>query len=96
MNAANAGDRILVCFHNTRSFWSTAYHPGKNALYVPFQDQCLSMTANTKAKTGWGPRTGVMRPGIDPNKYMKIFEANKPMLTHPDKIYPGQELKIPI
>ena len=29
------GDRILVCFHNTRSFWSTAYHPGKNALYIP-------------------------------------------------------------
>ena len=31
----------------------------------------------------------------DPNKYMKIFEANKPMLTHPDKIYPGQNLRIP-
>lgn len=24
-----------------------------------------------------------------------IFEANKPMLTHPDKIYPGQVLIIP-
>ncbi|WP_426125669.1 peptidoglycan-binding protein LysM [Pararhizobium sp. PWRC1-1] len=24
-----------------------------------------------------------------------IFEANKPMLTHPDKIYPGQVLRIP-
>ncbi len=31
----------------------------------------------------------------DPNKYMVIFEANKPMLTHPDKIYPGQVLRIP-
>ena len=31
----------------------------------------------------------------DPNQYMKIFEANKPMLTHPDKIYPGQVLRIP-
>ena len=29
------------------------------------------------------------------NEYMKIFEANKPMLTHPDKIYPGQVLRIP-
>jgi len=29
------------------------------------------------------------------NAYMKIFEANKPMLTHPDKIYPGQLLRIP-
>ena len=31
----------------------------------------------------------------DPNKYNTIFEANKPMLTHPDKIYPGQVLRIP-
>jgi nucleoid-associated protein YgaU len=31
----------------------------------------------------------------DPNKYPKIFEANKPMLSHPDKIYPGQLLRIP-
>jgi len=29
------------------------------------------------------------------NAYMTIFEANKPMLTHPDKIYPGQVLRIP-
>lgn len=27
--------------------------------------------------------------------YMKIFEANKPMLSDPDKIYPGQVLRIP-
>ena len=31
----------------------------------------------------------------DANKYPLIFEANKPMLTHPDKIYPGQMLRIP-
>ncbi len=29
------------------------------------------------------------------NRYNEIFEANKPMLTHPDKIYPGQVLRIP-
>lgn len=29
------------------------------------------------------------------NRYPEIFEANKPMLTHPDKIYPGQVLRIP-
>lgn len=27
--------------------------------------------------------------------YEKIFEANRPMLSHPDKIYPGQKLRIP-
>ena len=31
----------------------------------------------------------------DPMKYNAIFEANKPMLEHPDKIYPGQKLRIP-
>lgn len=32
---------------------------------------------------------GVMR------LYDAVFEANQPMLTHPDKIYPGQVLRIP-
>jgi nucleoid-associated protein YgaU len=31
----------------------------------------------------------------DANKYSVIFEANRPMLSHPDKIYPGQKLRIP-
>ena len=31
----------------------------------------------------------------DPMKYTTIFEANKPMLSHPDKIFPGQVLRIP-
>lgn len=29
------------------------------------------------------------------SRYNEIFEANRPMLTHPDKIYPGQVLRIP-
>jgi nucleoid-associated protein YgaU len=28
-------------------------------------------------------------------RYSAIFEANRPMLKHPDKIYPGQSLRIP-
>ena len=31
----------------------------------------------------------------DAMKYPQIFEANRPMLEHPDKIYPGQVLRIP-
>ena len=30
-----------------------------------------------------------------PQKYNRIFEANRPLLKHPDKIYPGQVLRIP-
>jgi nucleoid-associated protein YgaU len=29
------------------------------------------------------------------SKYTVIFEANQPMLKDPDKIYPGQSLRIP-
>ena len=29
------------------------------------------------------------------NKYAAIFEANRPMLSDPDRIYPGQVLRIP-
>lgn len=31
----------------------------------------------------------------DAMKYPTIFEANRPMLSDPDKIYPGQTLRIP-
>jgi len=31
----------------------------------------------------------------DPMKYQQIFEANQPMLEDPNKIYPGQTLRIP-
>lgn len=31
----------------------------------------------------------------DAMKYPAIFEANRPMLSDPDKIYPGQVLRIP-
>jgi PQQ-dependent dehydrogenase (methanol/ethanol family) len=66
------GDHIIGCYHNTRGLWAIAYNPRKNALYVPFQDQCLSMTANTKTPAGWGPREGIIRPGSDPKKYMNL------------------------
>ncbi|MEK4034427.1 peptidoglycan-binding protein LysM [Methylocystis sp. IM3] len=31
----------------------------------------------------------------DGARYKEIFEANRPMLSDPDKIYPGQRLRIP-
>ncbi len=70
------GDKILGCYHNTRGLWSISYNPKNNSLYVPFHDQCLTMTANAKTKTGFGPRTGVMRPGIDPKKYTNLAKIN--------------------
>ena len=39
------------------------------------------------AETNYGKGKG--------GQYNVIFEANRPMLSHPDKIYPGQVLRIP-
>ena len=66
------GETVLECYHNTRSLWQIAYHPGKNALFVPFHDQCLSMESVNSSTTGYGRRVGVMRPGSDPNKFMGV------------------------
>ena len=70
------GDTILGCYHNTRSLWQIAYHPGKNALYVPFHDQCLTMEAVNDSDTGFGRRTGVLRPGSNPDAYMGMARVD--------------------
>lgn len=46
-----------------------------------------------KGDTLWAIASKTLGNGA---RYEEIFEANKPMLTHPDKIYPGQVLRIPI
>jgi LysM repeat protein len=57
--------------------------------------------------TGAGARTYTVKAGDtlskiaketlgDANGYMKIFNANKDQLTDPDKIKPGQVLKLPV
>ena len=70
------GDTIVGCYHNTRGLWQIAYHPGTNAIYVPFHDQCLSMEAVHDSSTGFGRRTGVMRPGSDPKAYMGMAKID--------------------
>lgn len=45
-----------------------------------------------KGDTLWAISSKTLGNG---SRYNEIFEANKPMLTHPDKIYPGQVLRIP-
>ncbi|MEP3917751.1 peptidoglycan-binding protein LysM [Ascidiaceihabitans sp.] len=45
-----------------------------------------------KGDTLWAISSKTLGNGA---RYEEIFEANKPMLSHPDKIYPGQMLRIP-
>jgi hypothetical protein len=70
------GDSIIGCYHNPRGLLQIAYHPGKNALYVPFHDQCLTMQAVNSSPTGYGQRTGVLRPGSDPKAYMGMAKID--------------------
>lgn len=62
--------------------------------------------ASTAAGDQWTSRTYTVKAGDtlskiskemygESTKYTQIFEANKPMLKDPDKIYPGQVLRVP-
>ena len=65
-----------------------------------------SIPAAAPAAPAWSSKTYTVQKGDTlskiakqfygkANDYPKIFEANKPMLKDPDKIYPGQVLRIP-
>ena len=82
-----AAEKAVLCCGNVA-------HVSKveNRLSVPqsaepaqFHDVAKGDTLSAIAKKYYG----------DAAKYPTIFEANRPMLSHPDKIYPGQKLRIP-
>ena len=82
-----AKEKITLCCGNVASVTSvenlmSVTNPEPEAQY---HDVVRGDTLSAIAKTYYG----------DANKYPKIFEANKPMLSNPDKIYPGQKLRIP-
>jgi alcohol dehydrogenase (cytochrome c) len=70
------GDQTLTCFFNVRSYWSTAYNPINNSLYIPYNDACMEGTALTENKIGFSKRNGIQRPGIDPNSFAGITKVN--------------------
>ena len=82
-----AKEKVTLCCGNVASVTSvenlmSVTHPEPQA---QFHDVVRGDTLSAIAKKFYG----------DANKDPVIFEANKPMLTHPDKIYPGQKLRIP-
>src|ERR1019366_1656722 len=73
------GDSKIICFFNTKSLWSISYNPVKNALYVPYQDQCESIGIKdyqSKKKQDWALKKGIIHPGIDPSKYMNLAKID--------------------
>jgi nucleoid-associated protein YgaU len=80
-------EKVTLCCGNVSSVQSVdnqmaVTSPEPEAQY---HDVVRGDTLSANAKKFYG----------DANKYPVIFEANKPMLSHPDKIYPGQKLRIP-
>jgi alcohol dehydrogenase (cytochrome c) len=70
------GERYVICAHNTKGYWPMAYHPGKNSIFIPYNDQCLDMTSDNDKPGGFGPRNGILRPGADPQKYGGLARVN--------------------
>jgi glucose dehydrogenase len=68
------GDRKVVCYWNTRSYWPTAYSPITNSLYVPYTDNCRDLTlAAPGARGAWKP---VPRPGANENELTGLAKIN--------------------
>jgi alcohol dehydrogenase (cytochrome c) len=57
------GDHHVICFFNTRGYWSTSYNPEKNMLYVPYIKNCLNMTSAVPA-TATSPAIPESRIGV--------------------------------
>jgi alcohol dehydrogenase (cytochrome c) len=70
------GDHHVICFWNTKSYWPMSYSPLTNSLYVPFNDNCLDMTA--KDGTRNERRSGSMGPRAmaDPNFFGGVARIN--------------------
>jgi alcohol dehydrogenase (cytochrome c) len=66
-------DKIL-CFFNTRSYWSQGYSPVTNSLYVPFVDVCNSV--HTKDKGVRSAHDGINREGSKPEELSGISKIN--------------------
>lgn len=81
-------EKVLLCCGNVaqvssvKDMMTVATSAPESKMYVVVSGDTLSKISNQFYGT--------------PNKYQQIFEANKPMLSSPDKIYPGQVLRVPV
>ena len=69
------GEQHTTCYQNTKSYWPMAYHPGKNALYVPYHDACVTRVGNMSIANGH-TRTTHPREGSDPNAFAGLAKVD--------------------
>jgi len=65
-----------ICFFNTRSYWSQAYSPATNSLYVPWVDTCLDMQTKENFPTVRPVRNGKVREGSNPAEFSGVSKIN--------------------
>jgi PQQ-dependent dehydrogenase (methanol/ethanol family) len=58
------GERHILCYWNTKSYWPMAYSPETNSVYSGYIDNCRDLT--TAGPNGRGDWKVVQRPGGDP------------------------------
>ncbi|MDR2208310.1 MAG: peptidoglycan-binding protein LysM [Azoarcus sp.] len=80
-------EKVVLCCGNTRGIEKV-----DDAMTVKKTEPEAKWHTVVKGDTLWAIAEKFYGKG---NEYNRIFEANRPMLTHPDKIYPGQMLRIP-
>lgn len=86
-----AKEKILVAVGNISGIASVA----DNVKAAPAADSAAKESQFYTVKSGDTLSAISKQVYGDANQYNKIFEANKPMLKSPEKIYPGQVLRIP-
>jgi alcohol dehydrogenase (cytochrome c) len=70
------GERHVICSWNTRSYYPNAYHPGMNALFVSFVDNCLDMTAGSVDGKVRDRRVGIPREGSNLDTWAGLARVN--------------------
>jgi glucose dehydrogenase len=64
-----------ICFSNTKSYWPMAYHPGRNALYIPYHDACDKRTGALMTGNGHFMQP-LIRTGADANDWVGIAKVD--------------------
>jgi alcohol dehydrogenase (cytochrome c) len=68
------GERRIICYWNTKSYWPAAYSPVTNSLYTSYIDNCRDLTvAGPQGRGSWKV---VPRPGADPNALTGLAKIN--------------------
>ena len=83
------GDKRLVCYWNTRSYWPTAYSPHTNSVYSTYIDNCLEMTRakgedresrirGKRPEYDEAKSNGLAKINLETGKIMFFNQSNRP------------------